>query len=57
MYGHFDKIAIDSACRETYAALHNDGAKADDNQIKRHYARYGAWQGLVMWMDIMRGYS
>ena len=57
MYGHFDKIAIDSACRDAYAALHNDGAKADDDQIKRHYACYGAWQGLVMWMDIMRGYS
>ena len=33
------------------------GEKADDAQIKRHYARYGAWQGLLMWMDIMRGYS
>ena len=54
MYGHFDKIAIDSACREMYAILHNDGVKGSDNDIKAHFARNGKWQGLVMWMDIMR---
>lgn len=54
MYGHFDKIAIDSACREMYANLHNGGVRGGDGDIKAHYARYGKWRGLVMWMDIMR---
>lgn len=54
MYGHFDKIAIDSACREMYANLHNGGVRGSDSDIKAHYARYGKWRGLVMWMDIMR---
>ena len=54
MYGHFDKIAIDSACREMYAKLHNGGVKGSDSDIKAHFAQYGEWQGLVMWMDIMR---
>lgn len=54
MYGHFDKIAIDSACREMYANLHNGGVRGSDSEIKAHFARYGKWQGLVMWMDIMR---
>jgi len=57
MAGHFDKIAIDSACRETYALLHNNGVKGSDTDIARHYAAFGPWQGLVMWMDIMRRHS
>lgn len=54
MLGHFDKLAIDSACRDMYARLHNDGEKDDDKAIKAHYAKFGQWKGLVMWMDIMR---
>lgn len=53
LYGHFDRLAIDSACREMFARKHNDGNKADDAVIKERYARYGEWQGLVMWLDIM----
>lgn len=54
MLGHFDKLAIDSACREMYAKLHNKGEKGTDADIKAHYAQFGRWQGLVMWMNIMR---
>lgn len=57
MVGHFDKIAIDSACREMYAILHNGGAKGSDKDIAAHFARFGKWQGLVMWMDIMRRHA
>ena len=57
MLGHFDKLAIDSVCRDMFARMHNGGSKADDSAIKQYYARYGNWQGLVMWLDIMnRGY-
>lgn len=54
MLGHFDKLAIDSACREMYATRHNNGVKGDDNAIKAEYERFGQWKGLVMWMNIMR---
>ena len=57
MAGHFDRIAIDSACREMYAAFHNDGVKGSDADISEYYAAFGRWQGLVMWMDIMRRHS
>ena len=57
MAGHFDKIAIDSACRDMYALLHNNGVKGDDADIARHYAAFGRWRGLVMWMDIMRRHA
>ena len=50
----FDKVAIDTACHDMYAKLHNNGVKGSVNDIKAHYARFGKWRGLVMWMDIMR---
>ena len=54
LYGHFDKLAIDSACRDMFARKRNGGAKADDAAIRERYAHYGKWQGLVMWLDVMR---
>ncbi len=57
MVGHFDKIAIDTACHAMFAELHNGGAKGSASDIKTRYERFGRWRGLVMWMDIMRHYE
>ena len=57
MVGHFDKIAIDTACHAMYAELHNGGVKGSEKDIKTHYEIFGEWRGLVLWMDIMRYYS
>ncbi len=54
MYGHFDHIAIDSACHTMFAERHNGGVKGSVDDIKAHYQRFREWRGLVMWMDIMR---
>lgn len=54
MVGHFDRIAIDTACHAMFAARHNGGVKGSEADIKAHYAQFGQWRGLVMWMDIMR---
>ncbi len=54
MNGHYDRLAIDSAARSLYASQHKDGEKASDQEIREHYDRYGEWQGLVLWLDIMR---
>ena len=54
MLGHFDRMAIDTACHAMFAARHNKGVKGSEADIKRRYAQFGRWQGLVMWMDIMR---
>ena len=54
MYGHFDHIAIDTACHTMFAERHNGGLKGSADDIKTHYQRFGPWRGLVMWMDIMR---
>ncbi|MCY3781400.1 MAG: 3-methyladenine DNA glycosylase [Chloroflexi bacterium] len=57
MVGHFDRIAIDTACHAMFAASHNSGVKADAIAIAAHYEGFGQWRGLVLWMDIMRYYS
>lgn len=54
LLGHFEHIAIDTACHAMFAARHKAGSKADAKAIAAHYAQYGKWRGLVMWMDIMR---
>lgn len=54
MLGHFDKLAIDSACRDMYAKQHNKGEKGEDKAIRQHFEKFGKWRGLLMWMEIMR---
>ena len=57
MLGHFDKLAIDSACHAMYAEKHIGGVKASVKDIQAHYAKFGKWRGLVQWMDIMRHFA
>ena len=57
MLGHFDKLAIDSACHAMYAEKHNGGVKASVKDIQAYYAKFGKWRGLVQWMDIMRHFA
>jgi len=57
MYGHFDRIAIDTAAHAMFAERHNGGVKGSVADIKARYERFGRWRGLVLWMDIMRHYG
>ena len=57
MYGHFERIAIDTACHAMFAERHNGGVKGGAKDIQAHYERFGTWRGLVAWMDIMRHYG
>jgi 3-methyladenine DNA glycosylase/8-oxoguanine DNA glycosylase len=54
LLGHYDYLALDSAARSTFASAFNGGERASDKHIERHYAPYGEWRGLVIWMDVMR---
>ncbi len=51
LLGRFDYPALDSAARSMFARKFGGGT---DKDIRRHYAPYGSWQGLVVWMDIMQ---
>lgn len=54
LLGRFDQLGLDSVCRAAYARLHNGGVPASDREIAAYYAPFGEWQGLVVWMDVMR---
>lgn len=53
LLGHHDTISLDSVCRDMYTKKYNGGEKAVDVAIREHYAPYGKWRGLVMWMDVI----
>lgn len=57
MYGHFDRIAIDTAAHAMFAQRRNGGVKGGEADIKARYETFGRWRGLVLWMDIMRHYE
>ncbi|MEP7293559.1 MAG: 3-methyladenine DNA glycosylase [Chloroflexota bacterium] len=50
----FDELGLDSVCRTTYAQRYNAGSAATDREIAAYYAPFGAWRGLIVWMDVMR---
>ena len=56
LLGRFDELGLDSECRAAYVRLYNEGQPATDKQIAAYYERFGRWRGLVVWMDVMRGY-
>lgn len=53
LLGHYDRLAIDSVARDSYKRL-TGASEASDKAIINHYAPYGAWRGLVQWMDCIR---
>ena len=54
LLGRFDQLGLDSVCRTMYAQRYNNGAAASDREIAAFYEPFGAWRGLVVWMDVMR---
>jgi len=53
LLGHFDQLAIDTACRSAYKRVTGSDT-AEDKAIKEYYQQFGEWQGLMAWMDVMR---
>ena len=57
LLGHFDRLATDSVCRTVYKDRINKGlAAADDKEIAAYYQPFGAWCGLIQWMDVVEDY-
>jgi len=54
LLGRFDQLGLDSVCRTMYAQRYNSGNAATDREIAAFYEPFGAWRGLVVWMDVMR---
>lgn len=52
LLGRYDDLALDSWCRSKLAQLEGKKKPRSDRAIERSYARYGAYRGLVLWMDL-----
>lgn len=56
LLGHYDELAIDSAARAMFRQKLSEADELKDAQIEAHYYEFGEWKGLVLWMDLMRGW-
>src|SRR5205807_958217 len=54
LLGKFDRLGIDTSCREMFREQLNGGNKAPDDEIRSYYEPFGIWRGLVMAMDVMK---
>jgi N-glycosylase/DNA lyase len=54
LLGRHDFLALDSWCRAKFARLRDSRRPISDVRIARAYSRYGAFQGLAMWLDLTR---
>lgn len=54
LLGRFDKIGIDTACRSVFKERYSNGQQISDKNIQDYYNKFGQWQGLVSWFDIMQ---
>jgi len=52
--GRHDFLAIDSWVRKKYRQLHRGPAKTVDRAIARRYAKYGAYRGLALWLELTK---
>ena len=58
MYGHFDKVAIDSSVRSMFAALHNNSIrKPRMRPSARATSNLAIIAGLSLWLDNKRYWS
>ena len=52
LLGRYDGLALDSWLRSQFYKKHNREKVCPDKKIERHYKRFGAWKGLVIWCDM-----
>lgn len=54
LIGRYDGLALDSWTRAKFYEVRNNGRKASDKKIARHYSRFNEWRGLALWLDMTR---
>ncbi|MDQ4120759.1 MAG: hypothetical protein M3209_04860 [Acidobacteriota bacterium] len=54
LLGRYDGLALDSYLRMRFAKVHNREQAAADKQIHDHYAAFGEWRGLALWLDMTK---
>ncbi|MEX0736736.1 MAG: Fe-S cluster assembly protein HesB [Bacteroidota bacterium] len=54
LLGRYDFLGLDSWVRGRYYDLHKRGRRVSDKTIEKHYAPYGRWRGLFLWLEVTR---
>jgi len=54
LIGRYDHLALDSWTRKKYYELYHNGRQVTDTTIKKRYAKFGQWAGLVFWLEMTR---
>lgn len=54
LLGRYDYLGLDSWCRGKFYEIHTNGRKVKDSTIEKHYAQFGRWRGLFLWMDVTK---
>ena len=52
LIGRYEYLGLDSWVRKQWSKLHARGRAAKDRRIERHYEPFGAWRGLVFWLEM-----
>ncbi|MCC6396328.1 MAG: Fe-S cluster assembly protein HesB [Bacteroidetes bacterium] len=52
LIGRYEYLGLDSWVRKRWAELHARGRAVKDRRIERHYEPFGAWRGLVFWLEM-----
>jgi N-glycosylase/DNA lyase len=50
--GRHEYLALDSWVRKQYRRLHPGPARTVDRAVARRYARFGAYKGLALWLEM-----
>ncbi len=54
IFGRHEFLAIDSWVRQKYRRLYRGPVESTDSSIARRYARFGAYRGLALWLDMTK---
>jgi 3-methyladenine DNA glycosylase/8-oxoguanine DNA glycosylase len=54
LLGRYDYLGLDSWGRSKFYESFKNGRKVKDSAIAKHYAPFGKWRGLFMWMDMTK---
>ncbi len=52
LVGRYDGLALDSWLRAQFYKKHNAEKVCADKEIEKHYAHFGSWRGLAIWLDM-----
>lgn len=54
LLGRYDYLGLDSWCRGKFYEIFTKGKEVKDSTIAKHYAPFGKWRGLFLWMDVTK---